>query len=492
MACDAFVRLPTESSPWMKGFIVFQQHPLVPTIDDFAEPFVCVIQKNVNSSWSEVLEKASYALNDTPNVYSWLDFELLPEISIETELFDPSSLHLFLYVNGVRQFNDMVVTDCIAHRLPFLYGNTSFFQMTDPNGCINTITETLSPFYIMRTDRGLIRGAYSKINPVSIQNLKNGFISCSAVLCKSTCECTNDSSPIGHEIVFTRKFPISSYLSSRSKRSVSEASSSSSRSYQTRNRLMRSTVKALAERLMKYRRQPRLEINDTDFEKRISFSEDEETTTMYTEDSSITFDPTEQFISTGFSTELYPNIEIRKLDMNNLLSVNISTTVIPELEVEKMLTNLVERPTTVDPFPKYTTFKGSFPDNHSMTLIPELELVKKFNLVEQSTTETDYNYETTSEHLEESKQKHEEVISTANVTTETGDLGQKVGNETIVAKESHEDPSYCVPKLKFVVVTTVLSFIVVCLILVSCGLVLYLRKEQKKHAIDNFLLYNYF
>lgn len=491
MACDAFVQ-PPNSSPWMKGFIAFQQHPLVPTIDDFVKPFVCVIRKNTNRSWSEVLEKASYALNDSPNVYSWLDFELLPEISIETELFDPNSSHIFLYVNGVRQFNDMIVTDCIAHRLPYLYGNTSFFQMTDPNGCINIITETLSPFYIMRSNRGLIRGAYSKLNPVSIENLRNGFISCSAVLCKSTCKCTNDSSPIGHEIVFTGKFP-SPYISSRSKRSVSEVPSSSNRSYQIRNRFMRSTVKALAERLMKYRRQPRREIQETDFERRVAISEDEETTAMYTDDdSSITFDPTEHFISTEFSTELYPNIEIRKLNRKNLLSVNISTTVIPELEVEKMLTNLVELPTTVNPFPKHTTFNGSFPDNHSMTLTPELELEKKFNLVEQSTTETISNYETTIEHLEESKQKHKDFTSIANVTTETGDLGQKVENETIVAEESHEDPSYCVPKLKFVVVTTVLSFIVVCLILVSCGLVLYLRKENKKHAIDNFLLYNYF
>lgn len=58
--------------------------------------------------------------------------------------------------------------------------------------------------------------------------------------------------------------------------------------------------------------------------------------------------------------------------------------------------------------------------------------------------------------------------------------------------ESSKLTSNCIPRLRFNLVTTLLSFILFCLILTCIALCLYLRKEKKKHLIDNFLLYNFY
>lgn len=51
-------------------------------------------------------------------------------------------------------------------------------------------------------------------------------------------------------------------------------------------------------------------------------------------------------------------------------------------------------------------------------------------------------------------------------------------------------PDNCVPTVRFGIVTGSLSFALFCVIVTCIGLILYLRKENKKRRIDNFLLYN--
>lgn len=51
-------------------------------------------------------------------------------------------------------------------------------------------------------------------------------------------------------------------------------------------------------------------------------------------------------------------------------------------------------------------------------------------------------------------------------------------------------PTNCVPKVRFVLLSATLSFIAFSLILACIGLVLYIRKEKKKHVNDHLLLYN--
>ncbi|KAG8181536.1 hypothetical protein JTE90_025182 [Oedothorax gibbosus] len=475
MACDTFVRLRPETNPWIKGFLVFQQHPLVSTVDDFTEPFLCVVQKKTKAPWTEVLRKAYNTLNDSPKIDSWLDFELLPELVSEEQQsnFKFGSSYLFLYINGARKFSDMVVTDCIAHREPFLLRNASILQMTNPNGCSNTSTKTLSAFNIMRNDRGVIVGTYSEINPSQIPSLENGFVACSAVLCKRKCKCTKNRSPKGYGIIHSRKFP-----TSRFKRSIAESPNIN----QTRT-FMKSTIKALAESLSKYRTQSKLLKNNTDFEKRASFS----VKGKNVDDTTLGLYPTEQFV-TEFTTEFSEDFEVHNLN-TNLFSVNISTTIIPEKEVENILANLVEHTTTIKSTSKTNaTSNDPFPGNYSITLIPEIVSEKKFNLIEQSTIETSSNYDTTTKVSEESTQNPEDIIST---TIGTPGTEEPTGNVTAKAEESYLDQS-CTTQLKFVVVIAVLSFVIFCLILISCGLALYLKKERKKHIIDSYLLYNFY
>lgn len=50
----------------------------------------------------------------------------------------------------------------------------------------------------------------------------------------------------------------------------------------------------------------------------------------------------------------------------------------------------------------------------------------------------------------------------------------------------------CVSKLRFILITVSLAFLIFCLALISIALAISLRREKKRHKIDSFLLYNYF
>ncbi|GBL95493.1 hypothetical protein AVEN_54102-1 [Araneus ventricosus] len=464
-ACGTYVQ--ETNNPWITNTVVIQQHPLIRTVNDLEKSVICSLPHPFENFWdSTLLLDQIYESHSLPLTKSSSDIHLESDVFQEDSatIFDYSFTRLIIFqlLNG-SIYNDVGIESCIAHNALVLAGNASVHQITNPEGCF-TIDSENSNLTIIGTDEGLT--AYVEMKNLEMESSDSLYLTCEVILCKTKCRCSEiDQQQTEHSTTV-----ISHKLTKRSTDTSSEMFSL--KQYETRTRYLKSTVKALMDRIVEQRNQ-----NDkSKIRKRL----------MRLDDSSILSEAnsfgsraittsTEIFSPESVSTEFY-NIEPHLVDVYDDYDPDDSHQDYDshhDYDPDDSHHDYKEEPSpttefsTVDSDMVVVTLPKEFKDNGTETVSDE-ELQGKGTIV-----------------------LSDDVVSSVNESTEnikTVTTTSSVFSPTVEVASDHLGS--CIPRLRFVIVIVAMGFFIGCLLMVSCGMALYIRKEKKRNRLNDFLLYS--
>ncbi|GFT13309.1 ZP domain-containing protein [Nephila pilipes] len=418
--------------------IVIQHHRLLETKYDLVEIVTCQLPEPlVDLFWISRNSLGQAFGYDAPQQKPQLELDLKHGKQISKYGNKEFALFLVLQLRNKELYNDIYVKDCIVHDSEILDENTSAYHITDPAKCSNENSKMLSTFEVDSSGKGLM--AYTELLPTDLKG--KFYFTCEAILCKDTCKCPDvNKLPAFH---LTKMVP--HRLNKRSIASVPE----NSKSHDT-NRYLKSTIKVLTEKLMKYRKQSKAR-NNTTLDKRIWTWI--EVTTPYERDSKVeVIAQTDTYVPEPVSTVLY-NVEPHVIDIYNVSS--------DELDNSEF--------------------------NETLSTDGLLPMTETTIATEIWTKELIMNTTVRMPNTEDSK----DLVLFINETEDCKNLDSVTTCQTITY-DLNKDHGNCLPRLHFIITFVALGFIVLCLLLICCGMALYIRKEKKKHLIDSFLLYNFY
>ncbi|CAL1287150.1 unnamed protein product [Larinioides sclopetarius] len=463
-ACGTYVQ--ETNQPWITNTVVIQQHPLIRTVNDFEKSVICSLPYPFENFWNstfqldQIYESHSLHLMASSDAHSGSD--IFHESS--ATIFDKSftRLTIFQLLNGTV-YNDIGIKSCIAHNAEVLAENAPVHQITDPEGCF-TIHSENSSLKIARTDEGLT--AYVEMKNLEMGSSDNFYLTCEVILCKTKCKCSQiDQQTEQSTTVISHKL---------TKRSTDTSEMFSLQQYEARTRYLKSTVKALMDRIIEQRKPT----DKSKIRKRLMRLDD---SSIPSEANSFGFHAaitsTEIFSTESVSNEIN-NIEPHLEDVYDYYDHDDSHHVYnlddsrQEYDLDDSRHDYKEEPSRITEFstvdsdmvvvtlPKESKGKGT-------EIFPEEELQEKGTTVFS-----------------------DDVASSVNEATEIikADATSSVFPPIVEVASNHLGS--CIPKLRFVIVIVVMGFFMGCLLLVSCGMALYIRKEKKRNKLNDFLLYS--
>ncbi|GFY50240.1 ZP domain-containing protein [Trichonephila inaurata madagascariensis] len=265
---------------------------------------------------------------------------------------------------------------------------------------------------------------------------------CEALLCKDSCKCSDANKLQTFHSTKVISFGLK-------KRSITSAEDNLVKQQET-NKYLKSTIKVMAERLAKYRELSEARKKKATLDKRIAILAAENTSSYATDVKFDVIAPTDMFVPDPVSTVMY-NVEPHIIEIYNLSAHELDDSDFTETISTDGLLSMTD---------------GMF------TEIWTEKLKGNFDL-EMSTTENSTD-----------------LVSFINETAKSIDLGNIV-TSTIVYS-FNEDNGNCIPRLRFTVIMVVFNFVILCLLLICCGMAFYIRKEKKRHRMDSFLLYSFY
>ncbi|XP_035230558.1 uncharacterized protein LOC118202485 [Stegodyphus dumicola] len=400
------------------------------------EQFLSLPDDGKNPSWDS--SRNGYLM-------SWFDIRLAREVigvEIPQKNFSDHLL-LILHINDGGQSQDLRVRNCYINNEEIISTNSTVYRMSD--GCPHS--DDILQFSVLKNASSAEIVAYSVVKAFAVPLKNKLYLTCGILLCKNVCPNLCFNSAEENNIV---------KHNSKVKRSVDESEPYVSyRYFQQRNRLMMSTIQALASELLNNKRQK----YETDFKKRLSNTETETNAVadsfIIPEGAEMTeFLPLDQNLKTNYSSDF-----VSRRDRKTFLPTS-------EITIIADKNGITASSITQDASNFVPSFFSSFTATQNTNSEDSLENLYQF-----------YSYNLTMK------------LSTLPVQT-ISPSNHLLNKEIVVGNLGIA--SHCVPRMKFTIVTGLFCFILLCLLLICVGLILHIRKEKKKHSVDSFLLYNYY
>ncbi|XP_055927329.1 uncharacterized protein LOC129958706 [Argiope bruennichi] len=504
-ACGTYVQ--ETNHPWITNTIIIQQNPLVWTTDDLEKSVICSLPRSFeNFLNSSVLLDQIYESHSLPPTYSSSDIELGLAVFPEDndKIFDYTSTHLTVFQLLNRTiYKDVGVKSCIAHDEEILDGNASIHQITNPEGCFTDNSENSSSLMIHYTETGI--WADIKIKTLEMDSSDHIYLACEIFLCRTKCNC----SEIDQQLT---GYPISVISHKLTKRSTGQSSEILSlKQYQARTRYLKSTVQALMNSIIEQRKQ-----NDkkSKLRKRLMRLDDSSSLSETDNSGSHTFiTSTETFSPEPLST-MFNNIEPHLIDIYDdsdsephLIDIHDDSDSEPHLidihddsDPEPHLIDIHDDSDSDSELHMIDDYDDSDPGESHHDSREEPSATSETFTVDSNmaivTLSKEFKDNGTKIAPDEELQEKGMTNVSNNVVSSVNDGAENIKITTTAIsvfpplEGANDHLGNCVPRLRFVIVIVVLGFSIGCLLLVTCGMVLYIRKEKKRNKLNDFLLYS--
>ncbi|GFQ91504.1 ZP domain-containing protein [Trichonephila clavata] len=440
MACGN--NIEQAALPQVTNTIVIQHHRILATKYDQVEIVTCRLPEQIPDLFWISRNSFGQAFGyDAPQQKPRLELDLKQGWQIPKYRGTDKEHTDFLVLElRNKESHTIYVKDCIAHDSEILDENSSVYQITDQSKCSNEDSKISSAFTINESNDGLM--AYAELLPARMKIKGKVHFTCEALLCKDSCMCSD----VNKLQTFHSTKVISFGLR---KRSLASSGDNLVKQQET-NKYLKTTIKVMAERLAKYRKLSEARKNNATLDKRIAILGAVYTPSYAADLKFEVMTPTDMFVSDPVTTVMY-NVEPHIIEIYNSSAHELDDSDFTETGSTDGLLSMTDGMTTE---------------------IWTEELKENFDL-QTSTTESSTD-----------------LVSFINETAKSIDL-DNVANSTIVYSFK-EDDGNCIPRLRFTVIMVVFSFVILCLLLICCGMAFYIRKEKKRHLIDNFLLYSFY